>query len=79
MEKTSEQYEKETTELKAFYEYLTADLKHELAEMADKKSMQAAFHNKYRKESEYLQKKVQELEQIIINQRESEHTKEENK
>lgn len=75
MEKTSEQYEKDIAELKAFYDFLAEDLKRELAEMADKKSMQAAFHNKYRKESEYLQAKVIELEQIIVSQKESESKK----
>lgn len=75
MNKTSEQYEQEIEELKSFYDFITQDLKRELSEMADKKSMQAAFHNKYRKESEYLQTRVQELEQLVISQKESENKK----
>lgn len=73
MDKTAEQYEQEIAELKSFYDYLVQDLKHELSEMADKKSMQAAFHNKYRKEAEHLRGRVQQLEEKIISQKETEN------
>lgn len=73
MDKTGEQYEQKIAELKSFYDYLMQDLKHELAEMADKKSMQAAFHSKYRKENEHLQARIQQLEEMVINQKEFEN------
>lgn len=64
-EKLKEQHQAELQQVQSFYNDIIMDLKGQIADMADQKSVQVAYNAQHQRTIQALQKHIQELESQV--------------